>query len=298
MSDPSLGVRVSGPLAVHVDGFARDLAALGYADATVRDQLRLMAHLSRWLGSSAVEPGDLTAELVDEFLRARRLAGSTRRGSRRALDRLLDYLRRLEVAPVPHATAVPGPAAAVLAAYHSYLVRERGLAPTTVHRYEDIAREVLAWAMDNGNGLGDLTTARVTRFVLDQCRRQNVGSAKNLLTTLRSLLRFLYLEGHTATPLGSAVPSLAGWRGRSVPRAIDHEQVALLLDSCPRATPAGRRDYAILTLLVRLGLRASQLYLHADLSLKERALAQTTPPNVTPGRYRAPDSLLAFLERL
>ena len=42
----------------------------------------------------------------------------------------------------------------------------------------------------------------------------------------------------------------------------------------------------------------TQIYLHADLALKERALARTTPPNTTPGRYRAPDSLLAFLEGL
>ena len=45
-------------------------------------------------------------------------------------------------------------------------------------------------------------------------------------------------------------------------------------------------------------IRTTQIYLHADLRLKERALARTAPPRLAPGRYRPPDSLLAFLERL
>jgi site-specific recombinase XerD len=246
-------------LAIHVDGFARHLAALGYAEATIGDQVRLMAHLSRWLASSALEAGDLTAGRLDAFRRARQPASNSRRLSPRTLDRLLDYLRQVAVVPGPETPTDAGPEATVLARYHGYLVRERGLVPTTVRGYEAVAREFLGSQMGTNIDLRRLVAADVTQFVVDRCGCHRAGSAQHLPTALRSLLRFLYLEGHTTTQLGSAVPSLAGWRGQAVPRAVDRQQVAKLLRSCPRDTPLGLRDFAILTVLVRLGLRAGEV---------------------------------------
>jgi integrase/recombinase XerD len=80
-----------------------------------------------------------------------------------------------------------------------------------------------------------------------------------MVTALRSLLRFLHVSGHVPQSLAAAVPSVAGWGLGTLPRAVGAEQVTALLASCDRASSLGRRDYAILLLLSRLGLRISEV---------------------------------------
>jgi integrase len=95
--------------------------------------------------------------------------------------------------------------------------------------------------------------------VAAECSRRGVGSAKILVTGLRSFLRFLHVAGLAPGPLVSAVPAVAGWRGSSLPRALPVTQVRRLLASCDRRRAVGRRDFAILMLLARLGLRAGEV---------------------------------------
>ncbi len=113
-------------------------------------------------------------------------------------------------------------------------------------------------ARDDGD-LGALTPGEITDFVLRECRRRGPGSARNLVASLRSLLRFCYLQGHTSRQLAPAVPAAAGWRGGALPRGVEAGQVSRLLRSCDRRTVMGRRDYAILVLLSRLGLRVGEV---------------------------------------
>jgi integrase len=104
-----------------------------------------------------------------------------------------------------------------------------------------------------------MKAADVTGFVLATCPGRAVGSAKLIVCAVRSLLRWLHMSGVVATPLAAAVPSVAGWRLSSLPRALEPGQLRSLLAACDRRTPAGRRDYAILLLLSRLGLRAGEV---------------------------------------
>ncbi|MDQ6671679.1 MAG: tyrosine-type recombinase/integrase [Chloroflexota bacterium] len=104
-----------------------------------------------------------------------------------------------------------------------------------------------------------MTAAEINQFVLRECQQRSVGSAKCLTKALRSLLRFAYVEGWTATALATAVPTVANWQASELPRALDAQRVALLVESCDRTTATGRRDYAILHLLARLGLRAGEV---------------------------------------
>ena len=133
-----LVVRVDGPRAPYAPGFGAHLLERGYAPPSAEDQLRLMAHLSRWLDEERQEPAALTPELVGRFLGARR-AGYVRLTSRRALTPLLEYLRGLGVvrdAAAGDAHGVEG----LLADYRRYLVRERGLVSGTVRLREQVAR--------------------------------------------------------------------------------------------------------------------------------------------------------------
>ena len=151
------------------------------------------------------------------------------------------------------------PVEALLETYLRYLAAERGLAPVSLEDYERVARLFLTDAAARGTGqLTTLTTADVTGFVLRETRHRSVKTSKKVVTMLRSLLHFLYLQGVTERPLAAAVPPVAGWEMRSLPRGLATDDVATLLASCVPDSAAGRRDRAILLLLVRLGLRAGE----------------------------------------
>jgi integrase/recombinase XerD len=131
----------------------------------------------------------------------------------------------------------------------------------TARGYLDAVRPFLAGraGQEGGLELAGLTAADVTAFVLAACPGRAVGPAKLTVTALRSLLGFLHVDGVLPVPLGEAVPSVAGWRLSGLPRALEAEQVDRLLEACDRHHAPGRRDLAILLLLVRLGLRAGEV---------------------------------------
>jgi site-specific recombinase XerD len=110
-----------------------------------------------------------------------------------------------------------------------------------------------------------LGAAEIGAFVVAQSR-ERPRSVGRMVTALRSLLRFLHVDGVIDRPLALAVPSVASWSLSGLPKALASDQVAALLTSCDRRTSTGCRDFAILTLLVRLGLRAGEV---AGLSLDD-----------------------------
>ena len=249
-------VRVDGPLAVFRDGFRARLGELGYSPLSAANQLRVMAHLSRWLTTEKIDLGELAGERVAQFLAVRRGMGYVCWLSERGLAPLLEYLRgegALAAVVVPQAG---GPVEEILSGYRAYLAGERGLVGATIRYYEADARLFLDQFVSGLDGVG---CADVVGFVVAQCARRSVGAAKLLVTALRSLLRFLLLEGLVGTDLRAAVPPVAGWRGSYLPKAAQPEQIRLLLACCDRSRPVGRRDYAMLMLLSRLGLRACEV---------------------------------------
>lgn len=148
----------------------------------------------------------------------------------------------------------------VLAGYRSYLRLERGLRETTVACYEPRARRFLSHREGLEDlGLDRLTAADVTGFLAHECPLRGVGEAQLLVAVVRSVLRYLHLAGLIAAPLEWAVPAVAAVKDRSLPRALEPAVVDALLASCDRRRTVGRRNYAILLLLARLGLRASEV---------------------------------------
>jgi integrase/recombinase XerD len=259
MHDPAR-VRVTGPLMPYADGFRAELARKGYAPGSAEFQLGLAAHLSRWLADRDLGVSELTRGHVGQFLEDRRSSGYTAYRSERSLAPLLGYLRRLRVVPEPVAAVASTPMEELLGDYRGYLVGERGLG-VSLNPYLAVARRFLSERPSvAGLGLESLAAADVTQFVLRECGRgYSVSYGKNLVAALRSLLRYLHVRGATPIRLAPAVPSVAGWRGSALPRALDGEQVTRMLASCNRQRAIGRRDYAILLLLMRMGLRAGEV---------------------------------------
>lgn len=258
MADPSR-VGMSGPLRVYARGFAIELSRQGYAPRTAAMKLQLMARVSRWLAAQDMAAGDLSVELVERYFVARRAEGYVTQRTPPALAPLLVYLRGLGVTPAelpPDETPVD----VVLARYREYLVVERGLAAGTIGWYVALVRPFVEGRVVGGRVvLEDLTASEVTAFVLAECRRRPAGTAKLVVSALRSLLRYLHVEGLVGRDLVGAVPAVAGWQLTGLPRPLDRDEVRRLVAACDRRTVAGRRDFAILLLLSRLGLRVGEV---------------------------------------
>ncbi len=240
--------------------FEGELLQQGYPPSTVHRKKRLFADLSDWLQTQELTAGDLSFRLADRFLRDRRSAGFARHKTHRTLRPILDYLHRLKLAPPLEAPVREGPSSVILDRYRRFLTMERSLIATTVERYIDRLRPFL----DSRNSadaleLGNLRPADIISFVVARCPRENSSTAKLTVTALRSFLGFLHLEGITERSLVCAVPSVARRRLVGLPKGLEPDQVQRLLASCHANTPVGCRDLAILTLLVRLGLRRGEV---------------------------------------
>lgn len=248
-------VIVVGPLAQYADGYRDELVGRGYTLWSATAQLRLLAHLSRWMAREGLAPGELTDRQVGRFLEARRV-DHTQLLSRRGLAGLLEYLDAGGVIPpreTVHAIEVADHVRVILDGFGDYLSGERGLQPRTVGYYRAIAASFLA---DRADPL-ELATADVTQFLLVQARTGR--SLPHQASALRALLRFLHLAGYLPWPLVGAVPASARWRRRLPSRALPAGQVAQLLDACDQHTVVGRRDRAVLLLMARLGLRVGEV---------------------------------------
>ncbi|MGH8972178.1 MAG: tyrosine-type recombinase/integrase [Acidimicrobiia bacterium] len=221
--------------------------------------LKDLGQVGVWMSREGLTTAQLGEDAMVAFLAARHTAGHRRAPGQRAMVPLLSYLREAGATPVAQPPGTP--LGALLGEYRIWLLQERGLAATTVLRYENAARRFLQQqAMADGVlEPAGLTGADVNAFLLRECGRVSAGSAKGRVAELRSILRFLYLQGLTPLRLGTAVPPVGGWRLAALPPTMTAAAVQLLLDSCDRSTDVGVRDFAIMTLVVRLGLRSIEV---------------------------------------
>ncbi len=260
-------VRVAGPLAPYAPGFGRELCGCGFTDLSTAEQLRLMSHLSRWMAREGLDA--LGGEQIAAYCAARKADGYVARLTPGSLGRLLAFLQAQGVMlAAPAARPPAGAEEELLGRYRAYLVEERSLVPAVVSQYLKAAALFMDDYPGAVTGQRALDAAAVSAFCARELPRRGRGSAADLASALRSLLRFLHVEGVVGTPLAQAVPAVANRKGCGLPRALPPATVARLLASCDRRTRLGRRDYAMLMLLARLGLRAGEV---ASMSLDDIA---------------------------
>lgn len=252
--------RKPGGLGPQVEGYRAWLAQRGYTPSTVRNMLKELGQVGRWITAQELEAAQFDEQRVAAFIAARRAAGYRRVPGPRAMAPLLSYLREVNI--LAEAPPSVTPLGVLLAQYRTWLVGERGLAPSTVLRYENTARRFLTeQAMADGvfTPTG-LSGSDVNVFLLRECARVSAGSANGRVAELRSVLRFLYLQEITPLRLGTAVPPVGGWRLATLPPpAMSTAAVNLLLDTCERSTPVGLRNFAMMMLVARLGLRSIEI---------------------------------------
>ena len=252
--------RVDGPLEPFRDGIEQALRAHGYSESRVTQLLLLTAHLSRWLGEHGLGAADLTDETVEQFFVGFRTQHTWCR-SPKSLVPLLEHLRSIGVEPVPESVPTRRNAQEeLLEDFSCYLREQRGLSETTVKSYRDYAGFCLRrWWPDGSVAPSELTPAEVIDLIRSSVDAMRSPSLRCMVTALRSFLRFLHATGRTSRSLVEAVPAMSSWPRTTLPVPVAADVVAKLIASRDPATCIGRRDVAVLSLLTRLGLRASEV---------------------------------------
>ena len=254
------GRSYAGPLASHIDGFSALLAREGYAATTVQSKCDVLADLSRWLERRRLPLTALDDHRLRQFQATRRRRGDARRGDPATGQQLLRYLRDREDVAAEVQKIDGTPVACLTREFEEFLHSERGLTRSTVISYLPIVRRFLTERFGReALHLAELKPQDLHRFIIRQVQRVSRVHGKTTVTALRSFLRFLLQRGAIQTDLACTLPVVANWRLSNLPRTLPREQVEQLLASCDRSSPTGKRDYAILLLLARLGLRGGEV---------------------------------------
>ena len=252
---------LEGPLAAYIDPFAKWASEQGYAFCSLRRQVLLAACFSRWLGQKDVRMQSVSSEQAVQYLRYRARRVQIHKGDTAALRYLIEFLNREGVTPVEEtAEPRPNPVEQCAGEFESYLRKERVLAEATIINYMPHIRGFLKHRFGDGTvQLSRLCAGDVVGFVQHQAPRLHPKRSKLMTTALRSFLQYARYCGEVTADLAAAVPVVPNWSRTTLPRGIMTEQVRQLLASINRRTAMGRRDYAILLLLARLGLRSSEV---------------------------------------
>lgn len=257
-----------GPLGDHIDEFVSLLIEQGYSLKGLKRRLGPISDFNRWLINQGLKLQQLRESTIDEFVdyRTKRIPASVRRGGLRTLTQLIDLLRRDGRVPPPKPPAPSvGPIERVLQSYSAYLRDEKGLATSWVKNCCRRAGDLLLKRFGEGPlELTNLTQNDVVSFLTCCGERYSSKHTQVIASALRSFLRFLRVNGNIGEGLAGCIPAVPAWRACHLPEFLTRKEVRLLLKTCKRRSAKGRRDYAILLLLVRLGLRASEV-LHLTL---------------------------------
>ena len=257
---PTLERLHDGPLGRYVDAFAAWLSTRGYTRRTVMSRIRLVGAVSRWLRRRRLGVGDLDEQTTAEFLKCRRRKHRTRNEDVPTLRLLLEHLRELGVIPLHPPEVDQSELGCVECNFSQYLRQERALSEGTVMNYVRVVRCFLSERFGKGTvTLEELHPCDVTRFALRYALAARASYSTVMAPGLRAFFRFLHLRGDTPTNLVACVPAAAGCEKSTLPKFLKTEQVERLLKSCDQGTDVGRRDYAVLLLLARLGLRAGEV---------------------------------------
>jgi site-specific recombinase XerD len=247
----------SSPLGLWLDSFVVQLDDLGYTPWSCRSNVVLAADLGRWMADRDLSVGSLDEAAIDAYLEHR---GAQRERRRAASGLMLAHLRAEGVTPPPSARPDSSAVAVHGQRYADYMRKERGAAEGTIEGYVAVVREFLVRRFGPGEvDLAALTAADVGKYLVERAPGLSPKRVAYLASALRSFLRFLFILGDTATDLSTAALMAQTRHRPAVDRYLSPEDVDKLLDSCDPSTPAGRRNRAILLLLVRLGLRAAEV---------------------------------------
>ena len=249
----------NGPYGRHAEIYAASVVKDGLKRHGTWRCLSLFDRFTGWVASSDFTLAVVDEKTIDRYLRHRAKKQSIQPGDKPALKRLLSVLR--EAGAIPPAVLPPAtPHEQIIETFNHYLHEERGLAPKSIIRHLPIIRLFLREVCPASVGeLGNIRQEDVTRYIERHARDGSPASGKAMCWAIRAFLRYLHHKGLHPLALASCVPSIRRWKLTSLPTYLSAAQVHTVLDGCDRATALGRRDYAIIMMLAKLGMRAGEV---------------------------------------
>ena len=253
------GGGAGGVLEIEIGSFLDELSAAGYVPHRLAQRRSILLAFARWAQDERLAASDVGDVHIAAFAALRSRRRETRKAVRATLRRFLTYLRCRGVLPPP--TTTTSLADDLTERYVAYLRTVRGLAENSIRVYAPCVRAFLTHRVQTTKRLAleTLDAEAIGTFLIDRVVRRSSESARLLSVALRSFLRFLVLRGDVTRDLSGAVPRVRTYQQSSVPVVLSPEEVERVLATADRSIPRGRRDYAILLLLARLGLRASEI---------------------------------------
>jgi len=249
-----------GPLGSIIPAYVAFLSQQGYAEQSAHRQLRFLADMNQWLYQQRLQVTDITKPTIHRYMRFRHQRFRPRRDDASILSRLLHLLHTQGILPKETVRPPDNLRHRVEHDFDRYLSEERGLSVATRINYQlFIQRFLSAQFGDRSVRFADLNANDVIRFVRNEAARLSPKRAGLMVSALRSFFRYLRHRGDIATDLAACVPAIANWQFSALPKFLQPDQVQQVLNQCDRRTAQGRRDYAILLLLARLGLRACEI---------------------------------------
>lgn len=249
-----------GPLGPYINDFTAWLSEQGYAKFTITYGIRLIGTLNCWMQLRDLSVTDLDEKITADFFRDRRSKRRIQLADIPKINLFLKHLRQSHVIPVPAVEVDNSELGGIVRSFADYLSKERRLSEASLQNYVPVVRQFLEERFGSEPIMfKEIQQIDISRFVLRYANRFNRARAKIMVSALRSFLRFLHLYGYISTDLASVVPTVANWQCATLPNWIPPEDVEHLLNSCDQSTSTGQRDYAILLLLARLGLRSGEV---------------------------------------
>lgn len=247
-----------GPLSPHLDGFARRLYECGYSPGVGQGYIRCVSYLSQWLEQQGFKDYELDERKIRDHLESLKHHSDTVvRSSPHLL--FLSYLREIGVIKRPPPQTM-SQVVRIVTEYVDYLRQERGIAESTIPHRRIFARRFLEERFGKKPVvLSRLKTRDFIQFIQNHAHEFGVLYRASMVVILRDFCRFLYLRQHIRDDIAPSIPRVPYWKGTRLPNYLERSDVERILKTCECKTPKGMRDYAILLLLIRLGLRAGEV---------------------------------------
>ena len=250
----------SGAAAPFLEGFVQMLEVDGYADPTIRYHVGAVHHLCSWASAKFLDLATFDETRFQTFLRHLRCChctlayrGKFMHHARFSVALFETYLREIGVLPPIERRQDEDP---LLASFHHWMLNHRGVRESTLQIYDRFIPRLLETVAGDARRI-DAVTLR--SFFTKQTKTFSRGYTSNIANALRVFVRYLIAEGKSPPGLDSALPAVASWRGASLPYYLASSDIERVIAGCDPSTKAGLRDRAIVLLLVRLGLRASDV---------------------------------------
>lgn len=249
-----------GPLSRVIPAYMDLLSQQGFSKQYARLQLRFLNDMNQWMIRHQIQDTQISEQAIHRYMRSRHQRFRPRRDDAAILKRIFHLLCDHGLLPKEVVRPPVDPCKRLENDYDHYLSEECGLSLSTRINYRFFIKKFLSAQFgNNAPCFHDLKAADIIQFVHDQAERLTHKRAGLMGTALRSFFRYLRHRGDITSDLAACVPAIANWRFSTLPKFLQPEQVQQILSQCDRQTAYGRRNFAILLLLARLGLRACEI---------------------------------------